>query len=89
MSEYPIGVTTPLLSTDNLHKGDYIYEILPDSDLPFEKVMSVLSVDNNGTVRVVDICNGQIGQINLLSDSLVNLQKLQLNDDVRRLLNIR
>ena len=87
-SSYTVGVTTPLKKNDVLKKGDYIYEIKNDSDLPFERVLWVEAVNPNGDLNLVDICSGKTEKINVNKDDLTNFQKLQLPDNVRKILGI-
>lgn len=88
-SSYTVGVTKPLMKNDVLRKGDYIYEIKGDSKLPFERVLWVKDVFSNGEVDLVNLCSGETEKINVKKDDLTNLQKLQLTDDVRRLMRIQ
>lgn len=87
-SSYTVGVTTPLERTDELRNGDYIYEIKGDSKLPFERVLWVKDVFSNGEVDLVNLCSGKTEKINVKKDDLTNLQKLQLPDNIRKLLGI-
>lgn len=86
---YTIGITTTLEKSDRLRKGDYIYVIKNDSDLPFEKVYIVNEVENISVLKLVNICSGEIKKLDLLNEDLENLQKLQLTDNVRHLLGIQ
>lgn len=86
---YTIGVTTTLTKEDKLRKGDYVYEIKDDSDLPFEKVFIVESVKKLTILKLVNICSGEVQTIDVSKDDLKNLQKIQLTDNVRKLLRIK
>lgn len=84
---YPIAITSPLQKTDVLQKGDYIYEIRNDSELPFEKVLFVTSMENS-IISTLDICSNEQMDINLTNDNLANYQKLQLPTNVRKSLGL-
>ncbi len=85
--DYPIAITSPLQKTDVLQKGDYIYEINNNSKSPFERVLYVISVEND-TISTVNLCSNEHVDINLANDNLTNYQKLQLPANVRESLGL-